>query len=97
AGNVLRYGYEVYNAKLDGNSPRLETQVKVLQNNRIVIEGVPVKFDASQQSDMKHIRISGAVMLRDNLPAGEYVLQVTVNDIAAKKQATQLFPFEIIR
>lgn len=95
---VLRYGYEVYNAKLDDSSrPHLETQIRILQNNRTVVEGNPAKFDASSQADPKHIRISGAVMLKDTLESGDYVLQVTVNDIAGKRKAVQLFPFEIVK
>ncbi len=97
AGNVLRYGFEVYNAKLDGPAPRLETQVRILQNNKVVVEGAVNKFDASTQTDMKHIKISAAVMLRDTLAPGDYVLQVIVNDTAAKKRAVQIFPFEIIK
>ena len=35
AGTVLRYGFEVYNAKLDGSQrPQLETQTKIVQNNK---------------------------------------------------------------
>ncbi len=98
AGNVLRYGYEVYNAKLDGKSaPHLETQIRILQNDKVVVEGASVKFDPASQPDMKHLKISGAVMLRDTLPVGDYVLQVIVNDTSTRKRAVQLFPFEIIK
>ena len=97
AGNVLRYGFEVYNAKLDALTPRLETQVKILQNNKVVVEGAVNKFDASTQTDMRHIKISSAVMLRETLPVGDYVLQVIVNDTVGKKRAVQIFPFEIIK
>lgn len=91
------YGFEIYNGKLDGPAPRLETQVKILQNNRVVVEGAVTKFEASTQSDMRHIKISSAVMLRDTLPIGDYVLQVIVNDTVAKKRAMQIFPYEIIK
>ena len=39
----------------------------------------------------------GAVMLQDKLAVGDYVLQVLVTDTVAKKTATQIFPFEIIK
>ncbi len=98
AGTVLRYGYEVYNAKPgDGSIPRLETQIKILQNNRTVVEGNLTKFDASSQADAKHLRLSGAVMLNENLSAGDYVLQIIVNDTVSKQRAVQLFPFEITK
>ena len=98
AGNILRYGYEVYNAKLEhGTTPKLETQARILQNNKVVVEGSIAKFDPTGQPDVKHLKISGAILLREPLPPGDYVLQLTVNDTLAKKQATQLFPFEIIK
>ena len=54
-------------------------------------------IDASKQTDPKHTKISGAVMLNNALPAGDYALQITVTDMASKKIATQLFPFEIVK
>lgn len=96
SGTVLRYGLEVYNAKADGSEPRLEMQAKILQNDRVVVQGNLTKVDASKQTDPKHTKISGAVMLNRGLHAGDYLLQITVTDTASKQVATQLFPFEIV-
>lgn len=94
AGTVLRYGFEVYNAKLDNSaSAHLETQVKIVQNNRTIVEGAVTKVNTPQGP----VRVSNAVMLKDTLAVGDYVLQVIVTDTAAKKTATQLFPFEIVK
>jgi VWFA-related protein len=96
AGTVLRYGFEVYNAKADDNSmPKLETQAKILQNDGVVIEGSLNKINASAQSDPKRVKVSGAIMLKDTLKPGDYVLQVTTFDRSGKQSATQIFPFEI--
>lgn len=96
AGSVLRYGFEVYNAKVDGSgSARLETQVKILQNNRAVVEGAITKLTLPTQGGTA--RVSNAVMLKDTLAAGDYALQIIVTDAAGKKTATQLFPFEIVK
>ena len=43
------------------------------------------------------MRISGNMMLKDTLPAGDYALQVTVRDLNSKQIATQVFPFEIVK
>jgi VWFA-related protein len=98
AGTVLRYGLEVYNAKLDGSQmPQLETQTRIVQNNKAVVEGNVMKFNAGGQADVRHLRISGNMMLKDTLPAGDYALQVTVRDLNSKQATTQIFPFEIVK
>jgi VWFA-related protein len=96
AGTVLRYGFEVYNAKTDGQEmPKLETQAKILQNDAVVIEGSVNKINASAQNDPKRVKVSGAIMLKDTLKPGDYVLQLTTFDRSGKQAATQIFPFEI--
>ena len=97
AGSVLRYGIEVYNAKSDGGMPNLETQAQILQNNSVVIEGNLNKVNASAQADPKHVRVSGAIMLKDNLQPGDYLLRLTVFDRGGRQTATQVFPFEIVK
>jgi VWFA-related protein len=98
AGTVLRYGFEVYNAKAGGNEmPKLETQAKILQNNAAVIEGSLNKINAAAQTDPKHVKVSGAILLKDTLQPGDYVLQVTVFDRSGKQTAIQILPFAIVK
>lgn len=98
AGTVLRYGFEVYNAKPDGQAmPKLETQAKILQNNAVVIEGNLNKLNAGAQNDPRHVKVSGAIMLKDTLQPGDYLLQLTVFDRAGKQAAIQIIPFEIVK
>lgn len=98
AGTVLRYGFEVYNAKLDGKAlPRIETQARIMQNDRAVVEGNAIKFDAGSQQDLKHAKVSGAIMLKDSLTTGDYVLQIIVIDMLSRKRSVQLFPFVIVK
>jgi VWFA-related protein len=98
AGSVLRYGFEVYNAKPAANSPpKLETQALIFQNRSIVVEGNVNKVDASTQKDPQRVRLSGAMALKDSLPPGDYVLQLTVFDRASGQTATQLLPFAIVK
>jgi VWFA-related protein len=97
-GSVLRYGFEVYNAKIEGpRAAQIETQAKILQNNRVVVEGNLTKVNTADQTDQRHLRVSGNMMLKDTLPAGDYVLQVIVRDAGSKQTSTQLFPFEIVK
>jgi len=97
AGSVLRYGFEVYNAKADGGMPELETRAQILQNNSVVVEGNLNKVNASSQTDPKHVRVSGAIMLKDTLQPGDYLLKMTVVDRSGKQTATQILPFEIVK
>jgi hypothetical protein len=98
AGNVLRYGYEVYNAKLEhGTTPKIETRGRILQNDKVVIDGALNKFDPAGQPDPHRLKITGAILLREPLPPGDYVLQITVNDTLAKRRAVQVFPFEVVK
>jgi VWFA-related protein len=95
-GTVLRYGFEVYNAKVDGSkNVHLETQAKITQNDRLIIKGNLNKFDTTDPSSAANPRVSGAMMLRDDLKPGEYVLELTVTDIVSKQATKQLFPFSI--
>ncbi len=75
--------------------PKLETQAKILQNDAVVIEGSVNKINASAQNDPKRVKVSGAIMLKDTLKPGDYVLQLTTFDRSGKQAATQIFPFEI--
>ena len=98
AGTVLRYGFEVYNSKGDGASmPKLETQARIFQNNAVVVEGAINKLDASNQKDPKRVKVSGAILLKDTLQPGDYVLQLSVIDRAGRQTGMQLFPFEIVK
>jgi VWFA-related protein len=96
-GTILRYGFEAYNAKASGEMPKLETQAKIWQNNIAIVQGNVNKLDASTQKDPKHVRVSGAMLLKDTLEPGDYVLQMLVTDTATKQTASQLFPFEIVK
>jgi VWFA-related protein len=98
AGTVLRYGFEVYNAKGDRSAiPQIETQAKIYQSDKVVVQGNAIKFDASGQPDAKHVKISGNMMLNESLQAGDYVLQILVTDTVSKQVSTQVFPFEIVK
>ena len=95
-GTVLRYGFEVYDAKLDGTkNVRLEIQANILQSDKVVVQGNVNKFDTTDPASAATPRVSGAMTLRDDIKPGEYALEINVTDTISKQTTKQLFPFSI--
>jgi VWFA-related protein len=99
-GTVLRYGVEIYNAKLPtGQQPQIRLQTRVFHDRVKVFEGAERQLDLSQQQGSKEPVFTDAVSLGENLLPGDYVLQVVVTDGLAKEKrrlATQYIQFEVI-
>jgi VWFA-related protein len=99
-GTVLRYGFEIYNAKLDAaKQPHVETQVRVFRDRKLILDGARHPIDMNGQTDVRRLRSSGAMAIGDKLQAGDYILQVVVFDTLAnaKKQiATRFVEFEVV-
>ncbi len=99
-GTVLRYGFEVYNAKPGASqSPRLTTQIRVFRDGKLLLEGKQFPLDMSGQKELQKISWSGALNLGSEMSAGDYVLQVIVNDNSAKEKsriAAQFVQFEVV-
>lgn len=100
AGSVLRYGFEVYNAKLSAaKQPLLTMQVRVFRDGKMLLEGGQQPLDTAGQTELKQIKAAGAVALGDQITAGDYILQVIVTDNSAKQNrriATQFVQFEVV-
>ena len=98
--SVLRFGFEVYNAKLDGRKkPDLSTQIRLFRDGQLVLEGEKLPLELFEQKDYERIAGLGAVDLGSQTPSGDYILQIVVTDNIAKekrKLATQFVQFEII-
>jgi len=99
-GTILRYGYEIYNAKLDAaKKPNLNTQVRLFRDGKITFEGKIIPVGTSAQTDLERIKVLGAINLGSAMPAGDYVLQIIVTDALAKEKSkitAQFVQFEII-
>jgi VWFA-related protein len=99
-GSVLRYGYEIYNAKADGAGRHsLRTQVRVFRERTLVLDGKPATLDVSGQKDMARIKAVSAISLPTKMEPGDYVLQIIVFDDAAKRKnriMTQFVQFEVL-
>lgn len=100
-GTILRYGFEVYNAKLDAaQKPNLTTQVRIFRDGKIILEGKQTLIPTTGQTDLQRVKFAGALNLGDEMTAGDYVLQIVIRDELAKdkrKIATQFVQFEILQ
>ncbi len=100
-GTVLRYGSEIYNAKLPAvQKPNLTAQVRIFRDSRLIFDGKSIALDPAGQTDLQRIKFVGAINLGTEMQAGDYVLQLVVTDNLAKEKqkiATQFVQFEIVR
>lgn len=97
-GTVLRFGYEIYNAKPDQTGkPPLKARINVFKDNELVMEGKLHPVDYEGQQDMRRIRAGGAIDLKSDMPAGDYILQIVVTDKedTEKNGASQFVQFEV--
>ena len=95
----LTYGYYIYNARLDSaRRPRLETQVRLFRDGKLVYTGQAKPLDAAGQTDMRQIVAGGEILLGTDLSPGEYVLQVIVVDKLAggENLTTQWMDFDLL-
>ena len=96
---VLRYGYEIYNARLDGaKRPNIQTKIRVFRDGKLVLDGQQLSLDLQGQTDMQRLRASGALSLGGRMLPGDYILQIIVTDNLApqnRRLATQFIQFEI--
>lgn len=98
-GSVLRFGTELYNAKLPSLSQaKIYMQARVFHDRELVFENKeqPINLEGQNSSEPVY---TDAVQLGENLLPGDYVLQIVVTDGLAKDKkriATQYVQFEVI-
>jgi len=99
-GSVVAYPYVIYDATpTKGGKPNLTTQVNLYRDGKLVLEGKPTPADLQPQSDWSRINDFGYLKLNPALTSGDYLLQVTVTDVASgskKATSTQYVEFEIV-
>ena len=100
AGSVLRYGFEVYNAKLDqAKQPRSSMRIRVFRDGKQILDGANKPIELRGQTDFQHLKASGAIALGKQMLPGDYILQIIVTDELAKAKqqiATQFVQFEVV-
>jgi hypothetical protein len=98
-GTILRYGFEIYNAKLDtAKKPNLMTQIRVFRDSKLILDGKQILLELNGQTDFQRIRSVGAITLPNQIEAGDYILQIIVFDNLAKEKrkiASQIVQFEV--
>ena len=101
-GYVIEYGFLIYNAQIEKASgkPNVQFQVRLFRNGQPVFAGQPIRFDLSNQSDLKRLRAGAGIQLGTEMEPGEYVFQVVATDLLAKEKrrvASQWIDFEIVK
>jgi len=98
-GTILRFGYEIYNAKLDpARSSSISTKIRVFRDGKLLLDGKPMPVAMSGQKGVGKISTTGAISIGKQMEAGDYILQVVVTDELAKGKnriATQFVQFEV--
>jgi hypothetical protein len=101
-GMVMRYGFRIYNARLDRDTrtPRLQVQARLFRDGRPVFTGKVQPFALNNPPDLSRLAAGGSITLGADLPPGEYLLQVTVGDLLADEKhraASQWIDFEVTK
>ena len=92
-GSVMRFAYQVYNAR-DG---KLVQRLTLFTGGKVAFQGPAVPVTNLRTETPKSSAASGALFLGDNLTPGDYILQVDVTDQSGKaSMATQFIQFEIV-
>jgi VWFA-related protein len=99
-GTILRYGFEIYNAKTDpAKKPNLMSQLRIFRDGKLVLDGKQLPVDMTGQTDLERVKAAGAINLTNTMQAGDYIMQIILTDNLAKenrKIATQFVQFEVI-
>ncbi|MEQ1921716.1 MAG: hypothetical protein ABL952_04330, partial [Pyrinomonadaceae bacterium] len=98
--SVMRYGLEIYNAKLSSaKQPQLQTKIRVFRDGKLILDGMQKPFELGAQTDITHLKLVGALAIGEKMLPGDYVLQLIVTDTLAKTKqqiATQFVEFEVV-
>ncbi len=94
-GAHLNFLTIIYNAlRGTGGSADLQAQIKISRNGQSIVTSPLRKVVVEPASDAARVPYGADIALQ-TLPAGRYLLQVTITDNAAKTAATQQVSFEI--
>jgi len=85
AGMLLTFAYLIYNAKLDNQThqPRLQTQIRLFRDDKLIYTGKVLPLDAKGQTDLTKLATAGTVQVGSSEGPGAYFLEVSVTDLLA--------------
>ncbi len=94
-GSHLNFLTIIYNAARGAKDVAdLETEIKITRDGQSIVTSPVRKLALAPGADLSRIPYSADIALQ-SLPAGRYVLQVTINDRVAQTNATQQVTFDI--
>ena len=94
-GSHLNFLTVIYNAARGTNAVGdLETQIRISRDGQPIINSPARKLAIAPGTDLTRIPYGADIALQ-SLPAGRYLLQVTVSDRTAKTSASQQITFDI--
>lgn len=97
AGSVLRFAYQIHNAKLSGNSANINYNLRLFGGGNMVFESGRKPVVKMSYESPKLISAVGGVRLGESLLPGDYILQVDIIDAMANgRTVTQFVQFEIV-
>ncbi len=88
AGMLLTYAYLIYNARLDKQTrhPRLQAQIRLFHDDKLIYTGKVSPVDAKGQTDMTKLATVGTVQLGSSERPGTYFLELSVTDLLADEK-----------
>lgn len=93
-GAHLNFLTIIYNATPGNSAPNLEAQIKISRNGQPIVSSPQRKVAIEPNTDLSRIPYGADIALQ-TLPAGRYLLNVTVSDRIAKTSGSQQISFEI--
>jgi VWFA-related protein len=96
-GDDILYGYQILNAHGDINQrPEVESLARVFRDGQEIFTGKAQPLNMSDEPDPSHLVGGGVLKLGTKMEPGDYVVQIVVNDKAAKSTATQWTDFQVM-
>lgn len=101
-GATLTFAFGVYNARLNKTTglPEVRVRMRIFREGKPVFTGNPAALEVAGQLDLKRLNGAARFQLGPELPPGQYVLQIIVDDNLAKEKqrtATQWIDFEVVK
>lgn len=94
---IIGYAYSIYNAKITADDqPKLSIQTNLYRDGKLMSEGKPQAAQIEKQADMSRIRDYSYLRLNQNVPVGDYTLQIIIKDLTTNQTSNQSLDFEII-
>ena len=70
-GTILRYGFEIYNARLDAaKKSNLTAQIRIYRDGKLSLDGKQIPVEIAGQTDLERVKSSGEINLSNGMQAG---------------------------